>query len=575
MDTSDGTLERWASRYEGAIDADGVRLLLELAREEPGLTGPGELTPDRLRRLMLRTFPEAVVAETEDVPSVMATARALVDLLADTAGLPSGRAADLHAELTALEPELTRVIGELDAAERESAGEVVRGMMLADGVDLDDEDAVQGWLGGFESLSEAERFDRAAAYLRESEEMTVPPVELAPVAELAEAARRSGLTRRVLALAEWAGERAVGEAGEPLPEDAAAVASVVEPSETGRLWWAAVEAGVLAVGNGRVAPGPALKDLSEGDDASVLAAWLRLFDAAVAGSDQPGQDADPAALVRAELTGVLIHLYEQDTPGTREELAAALAGHLLDTRMDHGATPPPAGVAEALGRELDELAAWGVVTEDEGPELTPLGVWGVRELLVADGFTAPVVGGLAARPAAELVSGLQGYDERTAALEMERWVAAREPGAAAGELIQVMRAGGPGERNVADAVLNTVDADAAPVVREALDDPATRPYAMLWLHERGLAADELGVAEMTWVLADTVAALMEITEPGEAVAEALTDVPPGAGLIGLIEGMADTGHPRAAEVLDALGAHLADPALAGAARAGALRARSR
>ncbi|REE99593.1 hypothetical protein [Thermomonospora umbrina] len=577
VDIADGSLESWAIGHEGGIDAQGVRLLLDLAGADPGVTGPDDLTPDRMRHLMLRTFPEAVVAEVEDVPSVLATATAMVDFLVSSGRLTDDRGAALRETLAGLEPELTEIVGELDLAERESAGEIVRGMMAADGVDLDDEDAVQGWLGRFESLSDDERFDRAAAYLRENEESAVPPVELAPVAELAGAARRSGLTRRALALAAWAGERVVTDAGMPTPEDAEDAASALDlpRDDVESLWRAVAGADVLTVGHGRVEPGPALKDLREGDDASVLAAWVRLFDEAVAG-DEAESGTDVAALVRGELTGVLIHLYEQEGPGTREELTAALAGHLLDTRMDHGATPPPDEVAAALGRELDGLAAWGVIAEDAGgPELTPLGVWGVRELLIAEGFTAPVVGGLTAGSAAALVDGLQGYDEETAALEMDRWVAAREPRAAAAELIRVMRSDGPGARNVADAVLHGVDAEAAPVVREALEEPATRPYAMLWLLERGLTDEELGTDEMSWVLTDTVAALMEIAGPGEAVAEALTDVPADAGLAALIERMAEIGHPSAAEVLDALGAHLPDAAPADAARAGAARVRSR
>jgi hypothetical protein len=588
-DITSEALERWASGYEGGIDTYGIRLLLDLARREPGLTGPGELTPPRLRRLMLETFPDTVVVETGDMPSVMATAGAMVDFLAGAGRIEAGRAAVLHDELVALEPELTKIIAELDEAERESAGEVVRGMMLADGVPLDDEEAVRSWLAEFESLGDDERFDRAAAYLREAEEMTVPAVVLAPAAELAAAARRSGLTGRVLALAGWAGGRAVTELDEPLPDDLPAAAaaldlpvagrpgSLADLPELARLWWAATESGALAADGGRVTPGPLLADLRDGGDEPALAAWLRLFDEAVVGAVGAVDEADTALLVRSELTGVLIHLYEQDEPATREDLAAALAEHLQETAMDHGAPPPPGDVAAALGRELDELTSWGVVetVPGDGVALTPLGVWGVRELLLAEGFTAPVVGELTDSPAAVLVAGLDGHREDAFALETERWLAVRTPEAAAGELIEVMRSGGPGDRNIAAAVLAGVDAAAAPVVREALGDRAAGPYARLWLHEHGDRSAEPGREDLTWMLADTVAAALETADPAEAVAEALADLPPDAGLGGLIEGMGGCGHPQAVEVLDALGAHLPDPALAGTARAEAERARSR
>ncbi|SEF48790.1 hypothetical protein SAMN04489712_101170 [Thermomonospora echinospora] len=587
-DIASEALERWASGYGGGIDTYGIRLLLDLARQEPGLTGPEELTAPRLRRLMLETFPDTVVAEVEDMPSVMATAGAMVDFLAGTGRIEARRAAALHQELAALEPELTEIITELDEAERESAGEVVRGMMLADGVALDDEDAVGRWLADFESLSDDERFDRAAAYLREAEEMAVPPVVLAPPAELAAAARRSGLSGRVLALAGWADGRAVTELDEPLPADLPAAAAALDlpapgaPGSLGdlpelaRLWWAATEAGALAAAGGRAAPGPLLADLRDGGDEAVLAAWLRLFDEALVGAAGAVDEADTALLVRAELTGVLIHLYEQDEPAARQELAAALAEHLREAAEEHGAAPPSGDVAAALGRELDELASWGVVetVPGGGCALTPLGVWGVRELLLAEGFTAPVVGELTDRPAAALVAGLEGHGEHAFVPEVERWLAARPPETAAAELIEVMRSGGPGDRAIAAAVLAGADAAAEPVVREALADPAAGPYARLWLHEHGDRSAEPDAEDLAWMLADTVAAALESAEPAAAVAEVLADLPPDAGLTALIEAMGGGGHPQAAEVLDALGAHLPDPVPAGAARAEAARTRA-
>lgn len=575
-------LDRWADEAGGEVDASGIRLLLELAGREPGLNGPGDLTPERLRRLMLQTFPEQVVAEPSDVPSILDTARAMVDFLADTgrsAAGAAGAADALRAELTALEPELTEVIAKIDEAEREIAGEVVRGMMLADGVDLDDERAVQSWLGDFERLSEEERIDRATAYLQQVEEMTVPAVPLAPLPELAAAARASGLLRRVRALADWTGRRAVTEHGEPLPDDlpeAAEAAGLPKTAAAGladlpdleRLWWAAVRAGALVVEDDRAAPGPLLADLRDGDDEAVLAAWLRLFDEAVTGGGGAIADGDTVRLVRAELTGVLIHLYEQEEPATGEGLAAALAGHLLDTQLDHGHAPAPAEVAEVLGRELEELESWGVLEPaGKGVELAPLGVWGVRELLRAEGFTAPVVGELADRPAVELVAGLAWHRERTVGQEIAAWLAARPAEQAAAELIEVMRTGGPGVRSVAADVLGAVGPDAAAVMRTALEDPATGPYARLWLHEHGDAEAEPRRADLAWMLTDTVAAMLETTDPADAVTAALADLPDDTGLDLLIKDMGGLGHPQADLVLEALAAHLPDPELAAAARA--------
>ncbi|MEW2357993.1 hypothetical protein [Spirillospora sp. NPDC029432] len=611
VDTIAGELESWAGKHgDGEVDAAGVRLLLDLAREELRLAGPDALTAGALRGLMLDAVPESVVAGPGEVPAMVAAARHLIAFLRDTGAVAAPAAVELDAELDRIVPEFTEVIAAVDEEDRQAAAELVTGMMRADGVPLDDEDAVGRWIADFEALPDEERFARTDAYLRESGDRAVPPVRVAPRAELAAAARASGLAAQARALVAWLGAgRPVDEYDEPSAADAlAAVAALelpcprrtpdaedAEDTEDGeggaggiealadlpeldRLWWAAIDAGLVTVAGGTASPGPAAAGLDGADDGAALDAWLRLFDGVAVPEHDPSGGLDPVRLVQNELTGVLIHLYEQDVPARPAELAAALAGHVDEA---YEVTEPGelrTAIWEAVALEIDDLSRWGVVEPagGDGLALTPLGVWGVRELLLADGFAAPVVGDLADAPAADLVAGLTWHRQDTADEEIDGWLAGRDALSAARDLLAVMRDGGPGARNLAAAVLQRVGPAAEEAVREAAADRPVRPYAHLWLHRLhgGEDTPDLERDDFLWLFVDTVAGMLETAEPRDAVAAALADAPAGSDLAGMVDGMWRTGHPGAGAVLEALGGHHPDKAVAKAARTAAYKARS-
>ncbi|MQY02408.1 hypothetical protein [Actinomadura macrotermitis] len=587
VESTTDDLRRWADEHDRKVDVAGARLLLELAEEDLGLPGPGALDAAALRTLLLETFPDSVVAGGDEVPAVLETARHLAGFLGD-AGLADGAA--LAAELDRVAPEFAEVVGAADTTERQAAAEVLTGLMWADGIDPQDEAAVREWVREFEELPEEERYARTEEYLRQVEELAVPPVRLAPAAELAEAARRSGLTAQALALAEWTGERPVDEYDELTGAETAAAAEALglatpraegeaeeqaDVPEVDRLWWAAAESGVLTVGDGRAAPGPGLAALTGGDDEAVLDVWLRLFDAAAVPEHDAEDGLDAVELVQNELTGVLIHLYEQEEPSTAAELTGALVDHIAEAYEVSDDAALAGAVTGALALELADLTAWGVLGgDDRGLELTPLGVWGVRELLRADGFAAPVVGDLAGAPAADLVAGLVWHRQDTADEEIDGWLDGRDPKDAAADLLAVMRTGGPGARNLAAGVLHRIGDEAAPVVRAATGEPLSRPYAALWLSEHGHDGYELSRDEYLWVFVDTLAGMLETAEPADAVAAALTGAPAGAELGAMIHDMWRADHPATAGVLAALGAHHPDRPIAKAARTAAYKARS-
>lgn len=533
----DGALRAWADEHgDDTVDPRGARLLLDLMRDDLGLAGPDELTPALLRRLLLEVFPDTVVASADEVPDILATAHRLVAFLGESGAVPAERRAALAAELDALAPRFAEAVSAADTAERQAAAEVIHGMMVAEGVDPDDAEAVERWVRDFEALPEAERYARTEEFLRRAEELVVPPVRLAPQAELAAAARSSPLVAEALA------------------------------GGSDRLRRAAEEAGIA---------GADVAVLAAGDDAAVLAAWVRVFDAVATAAHDPADGLGPAELVQNELTGVLVHLYEQDEPTPPELLAAVLLAHVEQKyRVEDRRAVTPA-LETALAGEIENLVRWGAAeTRDGGLALTPLGVWGVRELLLADGFVAPLVGELADVPAADLVAGLTWHRSDTADEEIDGWLARRAPEDAAGELLEVMRTGTPGARNLAAAVLERVGPQAAGAVRDAARDAPVRPYALLWLSRNGDPDAELSRAEYVWMFVDSLAGMMESADPDEAVRAALAQTPPDADMGALIDDVRRAEHPDAIDVLEALGDHHPDKALAKAARTAAYKARS-
>ncbi|MCP9954889.1 hypothetical protein [Actinomadura madurae] len=588
VETTAGDLRRWADERGETLDDQGVRILLDLAREELELPGPAALTPAGVRELLLEAFPESVVAGREDVPTVLDALRRIVAFLRDTGAVPEADADALGAEIDRTAPEFTEVVAAVDSDERQAAAEVIAGLMQADGVSLDDQEAVDAWVRDFEERPEEERYARTEEYLRQAGELVVPPARLAPEAELADAARRSRLTAAVLALAGWTGERALTEHETLTRDDAAAARAALgletprshgqmeDEGELERLWWAAIEANVITAEQGTARPGPALAKLESGDDAELLAAWLPLFDAlAVPGHDY-ADGLDAVELVQNEMTGVLIHLYEQEEPTGPEGLVEALLGHVEEAYDLTDADAMFALVSDAFHLELSALEGWGIVEPSgKGLALTPLGVWAVRELLVADGFTAPVIGELAGARASELIEGLTWYRPEAADEEIDGWLAAHDPKDAAADLLDVMRTGGPGARNLAAAVLHRIGPEAAGVVRAAREHPLVSPYAAMWLNAAGdPAGRELAREEYLWVFVDTVAGMLETAEPEEAVEAALIDAPPEAEMKVMVDELWRTQHPGAADVLEALGAHHPDKATAKAARTAAYKARS-
>jgi len=394
----------------------------------------------------------------------------------------------------------------------------------------------------------------------------MPPVRLAPRAELAAAARVVPLLRAARELGAWIAANP-GVAPRQVLDDRdelrAAEALELSPDELTAAWQvvAATEAEA-----GRDQPAPA--------DAVPLAS------AAVEDVLHEWNIALAALLDREALDGLATALYTVGAPVRIDALfdaysaAAGSSGRVRPQRRE-----PTADDAADLSRALEILADLGVVelgTEETTGGLTvglsPLGVWGVHRRLLAQGWHVPVLGAAEQGGAVGLLTMLASCDAEDGESKISAWLVGRPAQAAAAELIAAAADGTPGLRGAAFTVLDRIGAAAAAEVRAALREPLLRAHAAEWLHEHGEDAD-LGPADRAWLLVDLGAGLLEEADPRDVVAELLPDVAADAQAE-IVAGLWEVSHPAVIDLLTTLSDHHPEPRVARAARKAAFKARS-
>jgi hypothetical protein len=325
-DWVDATLEgftRWAGaapqKLSGDPDTDveELRLVLELLRDQLSLDDPASLTPADLRVLLLMTYPRKVtVLEAEDAEDTIPALRDLVAFLADTGAVDADAANELGRELDNLAPRFADAV--MDPANWGMARSTTQAM-ASDGVDLDDQDAVDRWIAHYNERAEYEDpfgdddddledfdLDDEGLNLKEAFGLPdrLPPLRLPPEPELAAMSRAAPLLGRARLLAEWVAPgrdvtedveltardtiAAARELGIPVPvkadagpealpgmPDPPAVTSMEDVPELARLWDIAVDAGFLELDldGSRMEPGAEMGCWPDGTDEEVLEVW--------------------------------------------------------------------------------------------------------------------------------------------------------------------------------------------------------------------------------------------------------------------------------------------------------------
>lgn len=393
----------------------------------------------------------------------------------------------------------------------------------------------------------------------------MPPVRLAPRAELAAAARVVPLLRAARELRAWiaanpevARRRVLGSRDKVK----AAEALELSPDELTAAWQVVAAADQEAA---RDQPAARPAPLASAAVEDVLREW----DTALA-----------ALLDREALDGLATALYTVGAPVRIDALfdayaaAAGSSGRVRPQRRE-----PTADDAADLSRAMEILADLGVVelgTEETTGGLTvglsPLGVWGVHRRLLAQGWHVPVLGAAEQGGAVGLLTMLASCDAEDGESTISAWLVGRPAQAAAAELIAAAADGTPGLRGAAFAVLDRIGSSAADEVRAALREPLLRAHAAVWLHEHGEDAD-LGPADRAWLLVDLGAGLLEEADPRDVVAELLPDVAADAQAE-IVAGLWEVSHPAVIDLLTTLSDHHPEPRVARAARKAAFKARS-
>jgi hypothetical protein len=392
----------------------------------------------------------------------------------------------------------------------------------------------------------------------------------ADIVDLAAAASSCRCVTQAISLAAWVGEgRRVTPKGVLRPADvpeAASALGIVAPRrirtaadlpELHRPWRAGLALGLLALDGTRVVPRPAAGRRPAADPGSTLAGWMAALEAVC--TDASGDEDAGSGLLLCRLA--LDQLNVTGQPVSVDALRPLMveASQQLPTEEWLPWYKAFRPAVDQVGAAVDVLVSFGAISHRQGlAGITGLGRWLLTELLARR--RVPVAPEL---PAADLLSQLAGLDEEKLFVVARDWMASREPGAAAQELLRAADTAPPAARLAALGLTGGLGEHVLPVLREAASGALANlaPHARVWLH-----LDELGpppsTAEQRWIVADYAAAALATSGPGEALA-ALSDEMPGQDADAWLAELGATGHPDAAAVTGALNRLLADhPALA-------------
>jgi hypothetical protein len=610
--------EQWTAATRRKLSADPetavgeVGTLLDLMRSYLDVERPADLAAGDLRELLLQIYPRKItVFDAGDTGDTIPAARDFLAYLAERGEMPESTARALERELDEVAPLFTEAM--MDPANWGMAGSLVHAM-AAEGVDLDDQAAVDRWISRYNEhlagIGDDEEDDDVVD-LKEAFGLPdqLPPVRLSEPAELAALARRAPLMAQLRKLAWWLGAgRAVTEDEELASDDAAEAAGElgIDVARLPYLWWMALDAVFIDLDEDQTnaVPGESAHAWDEGDEDEVLDIWEMVFGLIIGDTLDAAAALDPDRSEELDFSGhgaaVAVTLFLARPDGLHvAEVSEVIRAAATDEL-------PPAQAEEtwqAWVREhgdparllLDLMAehhAIQIGDADDGPvaRLTPLGLAAVREQLVESGVEIPLLPDAEHMTAAQLISLAAGASEEEFTAETAAWLSYRTAESAARELLAVAAASDPASRILAVGVVITeIGAPAEPVWREALDRIELRAYAKAAL--AALAGGDPAVAsvpglepddhDLAWMITDALAAegwddpSDVVGDEPEALARQLSETVPAGQELALFELMARVPHPDAADVLTVIGKHHPDKKIAKLARKSAYKAATR
>ena len=610
--------EQWTATTKRKLSADSVgevETLLDLMRDYLDIDRPADLGEGDLNELLLSVYPRKMtVFDAADTENTVPAARDFLAYLAERSEIPEGTARALERELDEIAPRFTDVM--MDPSNWGMAGSLVHAM-AADGVDLDDQAAVDRWISGYNAGlagfgDNEEDADDDLVGLKEAFGLPdrMAPLRLPVPGELAAEARRAPLMAQLRKLAWWLGAgRAVTEDEELAGGDAAEAAAElgVDVARLAHLWWLALDAAFIELDEdeAHAVPGETAHDWDEDDEDEVLDIWDAVFalvigdtldDAAALDPDRSGGldfaghgTALAVTLFLARPDGLSVaEVSEVIRAGATDELPPAQAEEVWQSWVGTHGDP-----ARLLLDLMADLQAIQIDDEEEdGPvaRLTPLGLAAIRTQLVESGVEIPLLPDAEHMTAAQLIAMAEGVSEEEFTAETAAWLSYRIAEPAARELLAVAAASDPGSRILAVGVVAAeLGALAEPVWREVLGQTELRAYAKAAL--AALASGDPAVAslpglepddnDLAWMITDALAAEGwddlgdDVGREPEDLAQRLGEAIPSGQELVVFELMARVPHPDAADVLSVIGKHHPDKKIAKLARKSAYKAATR
>jgi hypothetical protein len=598
------------------VDAEELRTLLDLMRDYLGIERPADLGPGDLEELLLRVYPRKITvldrADTEDtIPAV----RDFLAYLGESGGMTEGAARELERELDRIAPRFADAV--MDPSNWGMARALVQAM-AADGVDTDDQAAVDRWIAAYNTRADAAGgvFDAGEEYEDDDQDFNfkeafglpdrLPPMRLPSEAELAGMARGALMIGQLLALAAWLGTgHAVTEnvelAGAEAAEAAAALG--IDGPRLDYLWQLALDAEFIELDEDEThaVPGEVAQAWPDGDDDEVLDIWEMVF-ALVMGTLDIVASLDPRRSSELDFFGqgamlaVMLFLARGDGLPVAEVSEA-----VRDAAVDELAPARAAKTWQSWVRAhgdparllLDQMVALGAVRISDGEDgdlarLTPLGLAAMRTQFADSEVEVPLLPPAEEMTAADLIAMADGAAEEEFRAETAAWLAHRTKESAARELLSVAAESDPASRVLAVAVVTELGSAAEPAWRDALGQRELRGYAkatLATLAEGDPATEllpgfELADDDLAWVFTDALVAdgwddVDDVDYEPAALAKRIGEMIPAGREPAAFEMMARVPHPEAASVLTVIGRHHPDKKIAKAARKSAYKAASR
>ncbi len=609
--------ERWTATTKRKLSADPVgevETLLDLMRDYLDIDRPADLGEGDLKELLLSVYPRKMtVFDAADTENTVPAVRDFLAYLAERSEIPEGTARALERELDEIAPRFTDVM--MDPSNWGMAGSLVHAM-AADGVDLEDQAAVDHWISGYNAglarFGDDEEYeDDDLVDLKEAFGLPdqMAPLRLPGPGELAELARRAPLMAQLRKLAWWLGAgRAVTEDEELVGGGAAEAAAElgVDGARLAHLWWLALDAAFIELDQdeAHAIPGETAHDWDEDDEDEVLDIWDALFALVIGDTLDDAAALDPDRSSDLDFAGhgaalaVTLFLARPDglsvaavseviRAGATDELPPAQAEEAWQSWV--GAHGDPARLLLDL---MADLQAIEIADTEDGlvARLTPLGLAAIRTQLVESGVEIPLLPDTEHMTAAQLIAMAEGVSEEEFTAETAAWLSYRIAEPAARELLAVAAASDPASRILAVGVVAAeLGALAEPVWREVLGQTELRAYAKAAL--AALASGDPAVAslpglepddhDLAWIITDALAAEGwddlgdDVGREPEDLAQRLGEAIPSGQELVVFELMARVSHPDAADVLSVIGKHHPDKKIAKLARKSAYKAATR